>query len=403
MNIMKIKNFKEYQTSTNADGSVNILKVPIFKTGTHKGMDFNDALVAEIINNHNELKKDDYFSSVIIGHNEDDNNIEKEAEGFLDNLNVEDGTIFADLIKIDSATFESKIKKRKYPHRSVEFNPVKKIFSALALLGGTAPHHKLPIMEFANDDEHKVFEMEFKEEAPDIEAAIEMDNKLQGIRNIWWKIMQFVDKVMFDKEKSEGDKQKEAKALLEQGTKLLAKEVKNFKEEDMKPTKFTEEQITAFTEEHGVAPEEAVNQLKTFRDNEKKRLADAKKNGIRAFCEALKKDKHIAPVVVDEFIGPYMESVNGAVVKFKDGEKPALEAFENTINKILELAGEDKLVVPFDEETEQGENGDGPKTAFDDNENVDEESLKLHKKALSFMDKDSNLTYEKAVYKASEI
>jgi hypothetical protein len=284
----------------------------------------------------------------------------------------------------------------------VEFNPVKKIFSALALLGGTAPHHKLPIMEFANDDQHKVFEMEFEDAVPDIEAAIETDDKLQGIRNIWWKIMAFVDKVMFDNEKSEGDKQKEVKSLLEQGTELLGKQVKNFKEENMKPTKLTEEQITAFKEEHGLSPEEAVTQLQTFQENEKTRLADAKRNGIRAFCEALKNDKHIAPVVVDEFIQPYMESVNGTMVQFKDGEKPGLEAFEDTINKILELAGENKLVVPFDEKTEQGEAGDGPKTAFDDKENVDPESLELHKKALAFMEKNSNLTYEEAVFKASE-
>jgi hypothetical protein len=62
---MKDKNFKEYKTTKNEDGSVNVLKVPIFKMGKHKATDFNDALVDEIINNHNDLKNEDYFSSVI--------------------------------------------------------------------------------------------------------------------------------------------------------------------------------------------------------------------------------------------------------------------------------------------------------------------------------------------------
>ena len=203
---------------------------------------------------------------MLIGRS-DDSNVEKEAEGFLDNLQKDEDTIYADLIKIDAETFESKLKKRKYPHRSVEFNPAKKIFSALALLGGTSPHHKLPIMEFSNDDDHEVFEFEFAEETSDLEASIETDKKLRGIRDIWWKVMEFIDKAMFDKDKSESEKQKDVKSLLEQGTKLLGKEVKNFKEENIMPTKLTEEQITAFTEEHGLSPEEAVKKLQTFQGN----------------------------------------------------------------------------------------------------------------------------------------
>lgn len=406
-----MKKFQQFETSVNEDGSVNILKVPIFKMGKHKGTDFDDALVDEIIDNHQTLKSDDdYLPSVIIGHNDDSG--EKEAEGFLDNLLKEEGIVYADIVKVPEETFSEALKKRKYPHRSVEYNPTKKVFSALALLGGTAPHHKLPIMEFANDDQH--LRIDFAE--VDLESAIVQDEKLRKIRDLWWKMMEFIDKVLYDNDKDEPTKEKEIKSLLDQGTGLLGEAAKNYREVNPMSTKFSEEdkqkfleeQNAQFKEKFGISPEEAVTQNKKFKEDQEKAISAARAETIKSFAEKLKNPNghRLVASLVDEMIVPFMESLpaDAQPLKFKEDEKETelsqVDFFQNLVEKMVSFAAEGKLQVEFNEQTKHGK----PEkvTLFDSLPNMSQDDLAIHKKAVSFQEADPNLSYFDAVVKATE-
>jgi len=340
-----MKKFKQFDTSANDDGSVNILKVPIFKMGMHKGTDFNDELVDEIIGNHESLKTDeDYFSSVIIGHNEKGQD-EKDAEGFMDNLLKDEGIVYADIVKVPRDTFNDSFKKRKYPHRSVEYNPAKKVFSALALLGGTSPHHKLPILEFANDDEH--VRIDFSE----------------------------------------------IKSLLTEDVELLGNEANQFKEElDMKKfsdeekQSFLDEQNLRFKEEHGVSPEEAVALNKKYQDDQGKAESAARAQKIKSFADKLKANDglRVVPALVDDMIIPFMESlpVSAEPLKFKDGDEekdvPQLDFFENLVEKAVTMAADGELQVEYQEQTE-GIEHDGAVNK-NDPEKIDQKATKMAKK-----------------------
>lgn len=403
-----MKKFQQFTYSENEDGSINILKVPIFKLGKHKGTDFNDELIDELIANHKQLKEDDGFlPSVIIGHNDDSG--EKEAEGFLDNLLKENGIVYSDIVKVPADTFEESLKKRKYPHRSVEYNPSKNIFSALALLGGTAPHHKLPILEFANDDAH--LRIDFAE--GDLQSAIEKEDKLRRLRDIWYKMMDFIERIAMDGDLAEADKNDEIKSLITEGASLLNTEAEKFKEDTMKQfsdedkKKFLDEQAAQFKAQHGVTPEEAIAAMKKLEDEQAKAAMKERDRRIDLFAENLKKPdgKRIAPALVDGFIVPFMRALptDAPVIQFKEGDAekdvPALDFFENLIAKTVELAESGKLQVPFEELAEHG-GGKGIDTEFDRMDNVSPEDLKIHKQALAFMDEDKSLSYAAAVIKA---
>lgn len=156
---MKSKQFKQYQYDTNSDGSVNIRNVEIFIPGRHKGYDYNEEWWQKTINNFQSQKGGGYLPSVIIGHN--DGKEEKPAKGFLDNLSMDFGFIKADIVKVPVNIFND-IKDRAYPHRSVEVNPDNNKLNALALLGGTTPHFKLPIMEFGTDEDSVIIDFAAK-------------------------------------------------------------------------------------------------------------------------------------------------------------------------------------------------------------------------------------------------
>lgn len=143
-----------------ADGlGYTIKDVPIFETHSNRGFDCNDQWLTEATQNFETMKKIGYRPVVIIGHNQ--KGVEKESNGFLDNLRVKEAVnyagekvkqLYADLVRIPKELKE-KIVKNAYPGRSVEILPKSKRILALALLGGTTPHFALPQMVYKNNEE----------------------------------------------------------------------------------------------------------------------------------------------------------------------------------------------------------------------------------------------------------
>lgn len=345
--------FKQYATSTNEDGSVNIHKVEIFKLGNHKKFNYDQDWAKKAIANFNKEKSEaEFLPSVIIGHN--NGKEEKPVKGYMDNLTMEGDVIYSDIVKVPKENVDE---VKQFPNRSIEVNNENATITALALLGGTRPYHKFPLMEFGEDEKNTV--IDFAD--GDLENALNRDDKLMKLRSIWWKMMEFLEHIMENENTSEADKDSEIRATLNEGKQLLDTEINNFKEGDMDPKKqFTEEQMQEaiqltnqqFKEKYGMTPEEAVAKVNSFAEKEKQSKADAHKNSINAFAENLKK-KGVAPAVVDEILTPFMNSISAEsdiTVTFsedgKEATKPQLQYFQDAIEEIIERATTDKLLVP---------------------------------------------------------
>lgn len=403
------KQFKQYTTDANEDGSINIRAVPVFELGKHKGFDYNQEWAEKALANFETQKTDDYFPPVIIGHNNGDE--EKPAKGFMDNLALDGDIVITDITKVPEATF-GKLQDREYPNRSLEVNPEKATITALALLGGTTPHFKLPIMEFGADPDGVV--IDFAEEI-DLKAAIDIEKKLDDVRDIWWKAMDFIHNTMSNTDKTEEEKKSEVKSLLEQGVEILGEAAKNFKinkqgEQIMAENKkvFTEEELNnaknagfdeKFQKKFGKTYDEYM------KDSEAE-VSKAKDARIKAFADKLK-TRNIAPAIIDDMIVPFMEVVPSdkkTTVKFKEGDKEtevvALDALEQIFEKLFELDEKGSLVVDFSEKAKTK----GGKTV--EEQFGEEDEAKIHEKAVEIAEEKSgqfegekfNEEYNKAVF-----
>lgn len=414
-------NFKEFKTEKNEDGSYNVLSVPIFELGSHKGEKYDDDWFQKTKELHEKQEKADYMPGVIIGHN--DGKEEKPVIGFLKNLQLKGKTVLADIVKIAETAFND-IKDRKYPHRSVEIWKGKPGITALALLGGTPPYFKLPILEvafqeqFHQDGEHDILNFELVGQELQWDTTIleqaKSEEKLSFLRRIWGIVSDRMWQILHSG-KDVKDIQEKVGEVLNEGTEAINKEMGKSKvikneEEPMDPkVNFTEEQLeqakkdaareaeTKFREDfktkHGNYPEDLVQQQK---DNAIK----ARKDGIKAFCEKLKTTvrdgRVLAPAVVDDIIQPFLNG--GDTIKFQDKDRSGDEAAQYVIDKIIEFAAEDKLFVEMQETVQHGDNTE-IKTQFDDDPSVAPENLILHKKAMKYMEDHPGTSYEIAVMK----
>lgn len=159
---MKFKHAKD------KNGKVHIYDVPIFVTHDNKGFKCNEDWMDEAVKKHEEAKKTGYLPPVIIGHSKKGDSVEKEAVGFFDNLKRKGKKLYADMVNIRK-TYADKIIDGAFPNRSVEVYPKSKRIRALALLGGTTPHFKLPQM-YNSDIEETTQWIPYSERGNDMNA-----------------------------------------------------------------------------------------------------------------------------------------------------------------------------------------------------------------------------------------
>lgn len=400
-----MKLFKEYKTTENEDGTINIHDVEIFVLGKHRGKKYDEEWAQATIAKQQEMKDDTgYLPTAFVRHGGDDvvlNDEDEAARGFLDNFKLEGEYLITDIIKVQPDFFEQSLKKRKYPYRSVEIprNDNTRI-GGLALLGKTAPFHKLPPMEFAQNEDVDQFVFSVDEQGKfqevNVEAAVNLDENVNMATKLLYKIIDLVYAVLGKSDKSDDEKSTAIKEILTQSTELIGDEANNFKEENKMSKKFTEEELKAvkdeqreqFKEEHGVYPEEAIAQNKQYKEEQEKAKKNAHKSAITSFAEKLKKysDKSgVVPAIVDSLVVPFMESIpvdSTQTIKFqeegKEVEKSQMEFFQSLIEEIVEYAEGGKLFVSFGE-SEDGKNGD-PLESFgnsDDKQKSHEQAVKL--------------------------
>jgi len=307
--------FKAYRTSRQPDGKITIHDVEIFELGSHKGFDYSPEWAQKALANHAHLQNGGYYPSAIIGHN--DGKEEKPARGRVANFRIDGKYIKADLTHVPEPVYES-LKKGEYPHRSVEVNPQEARFTALALLGGTSPYHKLPNLELFGGDPEAV-RIPFQSDDP--------------------STLQTISQEIISKIKSIFENKQEGREMPDNNTQQLTE------------AQVLQKHAELFKQQFGMTPEEAVAALKQERETQAQAAKAAQQAENAAFAEKLKKEYHLAPALVDERIAPFLNSLAGdSVVKFSESEQqPQGKAFQGIITGFLEALKEEKLFLPGEE------------------------------------------------------
>lgn len=141
-----------YQYTQAEDGTYTVNDVEIFELGKHRGFEFDDSWAQRAINWFQRMKTErSWLPPIIIGHNPDDPDApEKPSVGTFDNLRHVGKMLVADMVGLGEDVFND-LRQRKYQNRSVEVHDKSAMITALALLGGTEPYHKLPLLQFGNE------------------------------------------------------------------------------------------------------------------------------------------------------------------------------------------------------------------------------------------------------------
>jgi len=377
--------FNKYVTEVNDDGTYNVLNLEIFGLGEHRGFNYDDKWFAQVQKKHQELEAKGYIPPVVIGHN-NKNLPERKACGFFNNLRIDGDMILADLIKIPEEVYED-IKDRLYPYRSIEVSPEDFEITALALLGGSEPYFKLPMLEVFNKatqgtDKVMGFQKHRKETGkkdyirfsltePELSIAEEVDQneKTSKLRK-WYDVISTrisnalwgygnenlkpkeIKKVMLDT-MQEGiagiekiDTGEEPSAGEEADVQTYNQQQENENMADQALTKEQEEQIykDRFTREHGCSPEE-------FSKRQMKAKTDARKLLVDGFAKQLD-DKKVSGAAKEKIIA-FMNREQGSrdAEQFEADQVPE---FQTLIMEIIGFAAGDTLIVDTDEHAQHG-------------------------------------------------
>lgn len=386
--------FSEHKSTKNEDGTFNIHEVPIFELGEHRGQSYDQSWMTEALSNFTSLKADKKFlPRVIVGHTNDKE--EKPAVGFLDNLKLQGKTVMADLVNLAQKTFDE-IRTKAWPSRSVEVNPLKKKFTALALLGGSEPYFQFePIdVKFEADPDGQwvdfgdISESEFEIDedaieqliAPDqIKQEIEFDKKIGMMDQIWWKIQDIIRKIT----KSSKTENKKAliKKTLSTGIEVMQSEISNFKEE----IEMTPEQIQKMIDD-AIAKDRLSQEAKFNQELEEKYQAKFKEQfgkDPKTFLEDIEKEKTakfaerkktaldnlktkygIAPKLVDGYLAAIIDSMGGIEdqpIKFAEDQQGDIFQLIDKFGEAMAKAdAENTLFVDLDEYAKFSGDGKNP-------------------------------------------
>jgi len=379
--------FAQYKaTLDKASNKYTILDLPIFKLGKHKGFPYTKDWAEKTIKNHEGLAKDGYLPSVILGHN--DGKGEKPSKGLLKNFRLKNDTIHVDIANIAPKTLET-LKDGEFPHRSVEVNPKAGRFTALALLGGTTPYHKLPVMElFGENDQTEVIEFAHV----DIAGEVEIKKQWRMLTDAFEAIRSAMSSMLWDKNLSTNERKKNMKQAALSGADVIKKEASNFEEKAMNEPNVANviaELDQQFKKQHGLTPQEAIERVNKMEAEQKANLLSTREAAIKAFAEEAKKDG-LSPALLDEAILPLFKDIP-ETEKFAEGHAYA-DKLLSAVKAIFKAAKEDKLLIPMEEQTEHG--SDVSPASFDDSDG-NPDRAKLDKKIQDYATK-HNVSYEEA-------
>lgn len=273
----------KYKFQKNPDGTYTVFTVPVFTLGQHRNFNYDTAWAQKLINNHSALQNKGYYPPVIIGHNDFRNIAEKESNGFMKNIRLENGLIFSDIHVITEEDFQ-KIKDLKYPYRSVEVYGEEARMSALAFLGGTEPYFLFPALQLENPDACYCIQSDHEPaEYYDITGKPVYQNtgkpEIFSRDNLKKSLDALIKFIPFMADNSADAETPHTPETLPQGDKNM---------------KLTPEQREQFKAEHGYYPEEMAalkQQNEAYRVQIEKSTVESFKNELQT--------AHIAPAVIE--------------------------------------------------------------------------------------------------------
>ena len=379
--------FKEYNTDENGDGSVNIRALEIFRLCKREDKEYNESWFKKALKYFEAEKMDEYMPPAFIGHEEIPGK-ETEAIGFLDNLKLIGETVYADILKVPAEIFK-KLKERSFPNRSVELHPKTGQIMGLAFLGKTRPYHKLPLMEF-RDEEIDVEHIDF--EGDDLFADVADGAKKDHLKKAMAGLIEAI--------KSTVEKFKENDEMTPEELTKMKEDLKTELQADF-DAKFEEKYKTRFKEEFGADPE-------TFKNDQEKLLIEKFKEKKDSIIKKLKGLK-LAPAVVDGFMAPLIEAFSGLEsepITFAEKEEGNIfDVMEKFGESLVKRAENGTLLVDFDEHAGNGTDEGNPnfkQSEIDVTDMTKEEAAALDKKIREFQEKNKIETYEEAVEKYYE-
>ena len=360
---------------------IEILKTGKWKDSSGKEHSFTEKDLEEIAKKYEERTND---APVVVGHPKDNS----PAYGWVEKLKKE-GNVLKAKIKDLVPEFVDAVKKRMYKYVSVSLYPDNRL-RHIGFLGGMPPAVKgLEAVQFSNDEEYVTFE--FAEDSW-------TEDKIFTIANIFQKIRDFfiekfgkdsTDKIInswdIDWLKTPQPAKVEEESFSEEKNK---QEVRSMEELEKMKTKLkeAEEKIKEFSEKASSVEEENKKLKEKIEALEKEKT----EKEINDFVEKLKKEGKVLPheeKVVKETL--WKLKGDDEKVEFSEGEeKSRYEAFKEFLEK-------QKVKVPLGE---LGKEEEKEKKVEDFGENVDEDALELHKKAIQLSEKE-NISYEEAVIK----
>lgn len=380
----------QYKVTRQENGKYKIEQVPIFGLGMIRDFPYNGEWAARLVERMQELKRNDYYAPLIFGHNSMwSETEEKPAEGFLDNIRAElgvepseaqppkdiyVGTIYADLIDIGEEPMKE-IADLKYPYRSIEVRNETAEITALALLGGTEPHWKFPRLKVegfkANPEADggkavlvfkAVLDANGKTEwipsCAGMTAEPGSGDITQGKKTFKQRVTAWLERLLAE-EDDDFDEYKEHNAAL---PKPGSKNEPAGEQEDKTgmggnmPKTLTKEEREQFKQEYGAYPEE----IKSLQ--EKAEQADT----FRAQAAKAESDKFAADLQTAR-VSPAAMTLIGDLCGYAAGDK--LGELRGKVKELVQLARDNKLIVPDDDTTRKPE-GSGV-VDFSDDKAVD--------------------------------
>jgi hypothetical protein len=378
--MFQMNTFSEHKSTKNDDGTFNILDVPIFELGEHRGQRYDQDWMTHALNNFISLKTEKKFlPRVIIGHTNDKD--EKPAVGFLDNLKLQGKTVYADLTKLAQKTFDE-IKSKAWPSRSVEVNPLKKKFTALALLGGSEPYFQFEPIDVAFKADPDGQWVDF------IDGNVEMIHESSLLKDIWQKMLEFF------KESKHGETEMTSQEI----QKMIddAVQANQVKLEESFNQKFEEKYNARFKEQFGKEPKAFMDDLEKGKiqkfDERKKAVLNSLKNKI-------------APKLVDGFFAPVIDAMAGIEsqsIKFAETQEGDIFDLLAKFGEALEQADQDNaLFVDLGEYAKFGGDGENPnwKNTSTSFAYASEEELQQYHEKIQKYAENHNVSYDQAAEK----
>ncbi len=294
-----------YKFKKNDDGTYTFFKVDIFKLGYFRSFNYDEDWFNRVKFNHEHNRdKNQYLPALFVGHS---GWVEKPASGFIDNLQLEDSVIFADLVNIPEEEF-NQIQSKRYPNRSIEVFDERAELAGVALLGSSIPYHKMPQLFSGQKGTKLLYEVPNENDSEDKDSNVNDKNLLNKIKNLF------------------STKPKDSKTQNQQ-EELMPKKEASFAEQ--------------FKTEFG----ESVESYKAKQKATKELLFTNKKS---SFAMSLK-NQSFSPKI--------QEKATAVFAQLQGSPEEAFTAFSDLLESISTSAKNKSLIVNTEEETEHNKEG----------------------------------------------